>query len=95
MAPTQSRQIETITTKNGTRMLKPVIGFKRPDRGDKGKHDGKINVVLTPVKRIVLPTRFPWLNLGTEPLKSGYYSRRSSPGTLLDRTQPSDQPSTR
>ena len=42
MAPTDSRQIERMTAKNGTRLLKPAIGFKRPDRGDEGKHDKRI-----------------------------------------------------
>ena len=41
MAPTQSRQIERITSKNRTRLLKPTIGLNRSDRGDKGKHDKK------------------------------------------------------
>ena len=79
MAPTHSREIERMTANNGTRLLKPVIGLKRPDRGNKGKHDKKSNIVLTPVMQIALPTRFQWLTLGTEPPKSGYYSRRISP----------------
>ena len=41
MAPTHSRQIERMTAKNGTRLLKPVIDFKRLDRGDEGKHNKK------------------------------------------------------
>ena len=86
MAPTHSRQIERMTAKNRTRLLKPAIGLKRPERGDEGKHDEKLNVVLTPVKQIALPTRFRWHSVGTEPPKSGYYSRRSSPGALPDRT---------
>ena len=55
-----------MTAKNGTRLLKPAIGLKRPDRGDKGKHDKKLNVVLTLVKQIALPMRSRWHNLGTE-----------------------------
>ena len=31
-----------MTAKNGTRLLKPAIGLKRPARGDEGKHDKKI-----------------------------------------------------
>ena len=42
MAPTHSRQIERMTAKNRTRLLKPAIGLKRMDRGDKGKHGEKI-----------------------------------------------------
>ena len=61
MAPTHSRQIERMTVKNGTRLLKPAIGLKRPDRGDKGKHDKKSNVVLTLTTWTVQRTRFHWL----------------------------------
>ena len=42
MAPTHSRQIERMIAKNGTRLLKPAIGLKSPDRGDEGKHDKRI-----------------------------------------------------
>ena len=35
-----------MTAKNGTRLLKPAIVLKRPDRRDEGNHDKKINVVL-------------------------------------------------
>ena len=42
MAPTHSRLVECMTAKNGTRLLKPDIGLKRSDRGDKGKHNEKI-----------------------------------------------------
>ena len=48
MAPTHSRQIKQMTAKNGTRLLKPVIGLKRPDRGDEGKHDEKIKCLTNP-----------------------------------------------
>ena len=78
MAPTHSRQIERMTAKNGTRLLRPAIGLKIPDRGDEGKHTTKkLNVVLTQVKQIALPTRFHWNTLGIKPLKSGYCSRRN------------------
>ena len=37
-----------MTAKNGTRPLKPAIGLKRPDRGDKSKHDEKIKCRTNP-----------------------------------------------
>ena len=48
MAPTHSRQVKQMTAKNGTRLLKPAIGLKRSDRGDKGKHDKKIKCCTNP-----------------------------------------------
>ena len=37
-----------MTAKNGTRLLKPAIGLKRPDKGDEGKHDKKIKCCTNP-----------------------------------------------
>ena len=48
MAPTHSRQIKRMTAKNGTRLLKPAIGLKRLDKGDKGKHNKKIKCCTNP-----------------------------------------------
>ena len=48
MVPTHSRQIKRMTAKNRTRLLKPAIGLKRPDRGDEGKHDEKIKCLTNP-----------------------------------------------
>ena len=39
--PTQSKPTKGVTAKNRTRLLKPAIGLKRPEKGDKGKHDEK------------------------------------------------------
>ena len=48
MAPTHSRPVQRMTTKNGTRLLKPAIGFKRLEKGDEGKHDEKIKFHTNP-----------------------------------------------
>ena len=37
-----------MTSKTKTRLLKPAIGLKRPDRGDKGKHGKKIKCCTNP-----------------------------------------------
>ena len=37
-----------MTAKNGTRLLKPVIGLKRPEKGDEGTHDEKIKCRTNP-----------------------------------------------
>ena len=50
MAPIHSRQIKRMTAKNRTRLLKPAIGVKRPDRGDEGKHDKNIKCRTNPGK---------------------------------------------
>ena len=74
---TQSRPAKRVTGKNGTRLLKPAIGLKRPEKGDEGKHDEKNNVVLTLTMPTAPPMRFPWPILEPEPPKSGFHSKRS------------------
>ena len=46
MAPTQSTQ--RTTAKNGTRLLKPAISLRRPEKKDEGKHDEKIKCRTNP-----------------------------------------------
>ena len=48
MAPTQSKPTERVTAKNGTRLLKPTIGLKRPEKGDEGKHNKRIKCHTNP-----------------------------------------------
>ena len=48
MAPTHSRHNKRTTAKNSTRLLKPAINLRRPEKGDKGKHDEKINCRTIP-----------------------------------------------
>ena len=48
MAPTQSKHSKKETTKNGTRLLKPAIGLRRPGKTDKGKHGEKIKCCTNP-----------------------------------------------
>ena len=48
MAPTQSKHSEITTVKNGTRLLKPAIGLKRPEKADEGKHNKKIKCRTNP-----------------------------------------------
>ena len=42
MTETHRRQIKRMTAKNMTRLLKPAIDLKRPQKGDEGKQDKKI-----------------------------------------------------
>ena len=79
MALTHSKHDNRPTAKNRTRLLKPSIGLKRPEKRDKGKHDKKLKVVLTPEMPIALHTRSPWPILGKGSLRSGFYSRTISP----------------
>ena len=76
MATTQSKPAKRTTAKNGTRLLKPVTGLKLPEKGDEGKHDKKLNIVLTLTMQTAPPMRFPWPILGPEPPKNGFYSRK-------------------
>ena len=48
MAPTPSRPAERVTAKNGTRLLKPAIGLKQPEKGDEGKHVKKVKCRTNP-----------------------------------------------
>ena len=48
MASTQRKHSKKQTTKNGTRLLKPDIGLKRPEKKDEGKHDKKIKCHTNP-----------------------------------------------
>ena len=77
MVPTPSRQAKRVTAKNSTRLLKAAIGLKRPEKGDEGKHDKKLNLVLTLTMRTAPTMIFPWPILGTEPPKNGCYSKIS------------------
>ena len=56
MAPTQSTQ--RTTAKNGTRLLKPAISLRRPEKRTKVSTMKKLNVVLTLAKPTALPTRY-------------------------------------
>ena len=58
MAPTQNRQHEKTTAKNGTRLLKPAISLRRPKKKTKVSTTKKLNVALTLVKPTALPTRY-------------------------------------
>ena len=48
MAPTQRKHSEKASAKNGTRLLKPAIGLKRPEKMDEGKHNKKIKRCTNP-----------------------------------------------
>ena len=48
MAPTQSKPVKRVTAKNRTRLLKPAIGLKRPEKRDEGKHKEKIKYCTNP-----------------------------------------------
>ena len=48
MAPRQSRLAKRVTEKRSTRLLKPAIGLKRPEKGDEGKHGEKIKCRTNP-----------------------------------------------
>ena len=79
MVLTHSKHDDRPTAKNKTRLLKPAIGLKRPEKVTKVSTAKKINVVLTPEMTIALPTRSPWPILGTGPQRSGFYLRKRSP----------------
>ena len=65
MAPNASKHNNRVITRNGTRLLKPAIGLKRPEKMTKVSMTKKLNVVLTPVIPIALPTRSQLPILGT------------------------------
>ena len=68
MAPAASRYINKDHTiaMNGTRLVKPAIGLKRPEQKDEGKNaDKKSSVRLTLQTQTAPPTRFPCPTLET------------------------------
>ena len=86
MTLTQSKHGKRTVTKNGTRVIKPAIGLKRPEN-DKIKYNETIHVVLTLETQTPLPTRAPLTILGTGISRSDFCSSIASPGALLDKTQ--------
>ena len=81
MAPTQRKHDKrAVVKKNGTRILKPAIGLKRPKKMTKVSMVKKLNAVLTLVMPTPLPMRSQWTTLATGLPGSGYSSRKDSPG---------------
>ena len=58
---TQSKHSKKAIAKNRTRLLKPAIGLKRPEKRTKVSTMKKSNVALTPMMQLALPTMSPWL----------------------------------
>ena len=63
MAPSQSKHSNDRTVaKNGTRLLKPAIGLKRPDKSKEGKQaDKKIKCRTNPVNADSTTYKIPML----------------------------------
>ena len=95
MAPTHSSKIKRMNAKNGIRLLKPAIGLKRPDRGDKGKYDEKNKCHTNPGDADSTTYEIPMAYFRDRTPKEWLLFKKKLTGCVTDRTQPTDQPSTR
>ena len=88
MAPTHNRQIERMTAKNDTRLLKLANGLKRPDKGDEGKTNKKINYRTNPGEVDSNIYKIPMAFF-----RDGTPEEWLSPGALRDRMLQAERPS--